>query len=47
MGNELKTSALSSEDEAMLDQLKSRGRKQNVIQPGCDFPPSLPVRSNM
>ena len=24
----------------MLDQLKSRGRKQNVIQPGCDFPPS-------
>ena len=38
--DELKTSALSSEDEAMLDQLKSRGRKQNVIQPGCDFPPS-------
>ena len=24
----------------MLDHMKSRGQKQNVIQPGCDFPPS-------
>ena len=43
MRNDLKAAAFLSEDEAVLNQLKPRGRKQNEIQSRLPF---LPVHSS-